>query len=61
MLDPAMNPWDCCALVPILVEVGGAFTDWTGTQRIDGGDAYSTNGRLHHALGRHLAGVPQLR
>ena len=61
MLDPAMNPWDCCALVPILGEAGGAFTDWTGTKRIDGGDAYSTNGRLHHALGRHLAGVPRLR
>ena len=23
MLDPAMNPWDCCALVPILQEAGG--------------------------------------
>jgi histidinol phosphatase-like enzyme (inositol monophosphatase family) len=47
MLDPAMNPWDCCALVPILQEAGGRFTDWTGAARIDGGDAFSTNGVLH--------------
>lgn len=50
MLDPAMNPWDCCALVPILAEAGGRFTDWTGASRVDGGDAFSTNGRLHLAL-----------
>jgi histidinol phosphatase-like enzyme (inositol monophosphatase family) len=60
MLDPAMNPWDCCALVPILQEAGGAFTDWTGAARVDGGDAYSTNGRLHALVGRHLAKVPRL-
>jgi histidinol-phosphatase len=50
MLDPAMNPWDCCALVPILQESGGAFTDWTGAPRIDGGDAFSTNGALHSSV-----------
>jgi histidinol-phosphatase len=61
MLDAAMNPWDCCALVPILQEAGGAFTDWTGAARIDGGDAYSTNGRLHAAVGRHLARAPLRR
>jgi hypothetical protein len=61
MLDAAMNPWDCCALVPILREAGGAFTDWTGAARIDGGDAYSTNGRLHAAIGRHLAKAPLRR
>jgi len=60
MLDPAMNPWDCCALVPILQEAGGSFTDWTGAARVDGGDAYSTNGRLHALVGRHLASVPRL-
>jgi histidinol phosphatase-like enzyme (inositol monophosphatase family) len=50
MLDPVMNPWDCCALVPILQEAGGRFTDWTGSVRIDGGDAVSTNGRLHEEI-----------
>ena len=47
MLDPVMNPWDCAALLPILREAGGAFTDWTGINRIDGGDAVSSNGVLH--------------
>lgn len=46
MLDPRMNPWDCAALVPILIEAGGTFTDWTGRTTIHGKDAVSTNGRL---------------
>lgn len=50
MIDPAMNPWDCAALVPILREAGGRFTDWTGVERIDGGDAVGTNGVLHDAV-----------
>jgi histidinol phosphatase-like enzyme (inositol monophosphatase family) len=50
MIDPAMNPWDCAALVPILREAGGRFTDWTGAERIDGGDALGTNGALHQAV-----------
>jgi len=50
MIDPAMNPWDCAALVPILREAGGRFTDWTGAERIDGGDAVGTNGGLHEAV-----------
>ena len=44
MLDAVMNPWDCAALLPILDESGGRFTDWRGQARIDGGDAVSTNG-----------------
>ena len=47
MLDPRMNPWDCAALIPIVEEAGGRFTDWQGRVTIDGGDALSTNGALH--------------
>jgi histidinol phosphatase-like enzyme (inositol monophosphatase family) len=50
MLDARMNPWDCAALVPILEQAGGRFTDWRGRVAIDGGDAISTNGRLHDEL-----------
>jgi histidinol-phosphatase len=50
MLDPRMNPWDCAALIPILQEAGGRFTDWKGQVTIDGGDAVSTNGALHEDL-----------
>lgn len=50
MFDPRMNPWDCAALVPILREAGGTFTDWRGVTRTDGGDAFSTNGPLFDAI-----------
>lgn len=46
MLDPVMNIWDCAALLPIIEEAGGTFTDWTGKRTIDGGNAISTNGPL---------------
>jgi len=46
MLDPIVHPWDCAALLPILEEAGGSFTDWQGRAQIEGGDAFSTNGLL---------------
>lgn len=46
MLDPIMNPWDCAALLPIVREAGGTFTDWNGRVTIAGGHAISTNGVL---------------
>lgn len=50
MLDPIMNPWDCAALVPILREAGGTFTDWDGRENIHAGSAVSTNGALLEPL-----------
>lgn len=55
MIDPRMNPWDCAALIPILEESGGRFTDWQGRVTIDGADAFSTNGALHDATLTRLA------
>ena len=53
MLDPAMNVWDCAALLPILQEAGGTFTDWSGRATIHGANAFSTNGPLFdEVLGR---------
>jgi histidinol phosphatase-like enzyme (inositol monophosphatase family) len=46
MLDPVMNLWDCAALLPILEEAGGTFTDWQGQATIHGGNAISSNGVL---------------
>jgi histidinol-phosphatase len=46
MLDPAMNVWDCAALLPVLEEAGGTFTDWQGRRTIHSGNAVATNGRL---------------
>jgi histidinol-phosphatase len=46
MVDPRMNPWDVAALIPIVEEAGGAFTDWTGKVTIHGGNGVSVNARL---------------
>ena len=46
MLDPVMNIWDCAALLPIVQEAGGTFTDWDGKRTINGGNAVATNGLL---------------
>jgi len=46
MFDPQMNPWDCAALLPILEEAGGTFTDYKGTATVYGADAISTNSAL---------------
>jgi histidinol-phosphatase len=46
MLDPVMNVWDCAALLPIMEEAGGTFTDWQGERTIYGQNAISTNGVL---------------
>lgn len=50
MLDPIMNIWDCAALMPIVEEAGGTFTDWYGNRTIDGGNAIATNGLLLDAV-----------
>ena len=46
MLDAVMNVWDCAALLPVVEEAGGTFTDWRGRRTIRGGNAVSTNGAL---------------
>jgi len=57
MLDPVMNAWDCAALLPIVREAGGRFSDWTGAARIDGGDAVSTNEALNGRVLELLRGA----
>jgi fructose-1,6-bisphosphatase/inositol monophosphatase family enzyme len=52
MLDPVMNVWDCAALMPIVQEAGGTFTDWGGRPTIRGGNAISTNGLLFEQVMR---------
>lgn len=50
MLDPLMSPWDCAALLPVLQEAGGTFTDWSGRPTIYGSEAIATNGALLPAV-----------
>ncbi|GAB4209364.1 MAG: inositol monophosphatase family protein [Roseiflexaceae bacterium] len=56
MLDPQMSVWDCAALLPVLEEAGGSFTDWRGTPTIHGGEAIATNGALLDAVLRTVRG-----
>jgi histidinol-phosphatase len=44
MIDPAMNVWDAAAILPILEEAGGTFTDWQGRATIHSGEGIATNG-----------------
>jgi histidinol-phosphatase len=46
MLDPVMNVWDCAALLPVVEEAGGSFTDWQGRRTIHSGNSVATNGTL---------------
>jgi histidinol phosphatase-like enzyme (inositol monophosphatase family) len=43
-LDGAMHVWDAAALLPILQEAGGTYTDWRGTPTIDNGEGLGSNG-----------------
>jgi fructose-1,6-bisphosphatase/inositol monophosphatase family enzyme len=52
MLDPAMNVWDCAALLPVIEEAGGTFTDWRGARTIHGGNSVATNGALYEEVMR---------
>ncbi|MCD0458454.1 histidinol-phosphatase [Roseiconus lacunae] len=50
MVDPICNAWDVAAILPVVVESGGKFTDWKGNPTVRGGDGIGTNGRLHDAV-----------
>lgn len=55
MLDAAMNVWDCAALLPVIEEAGGRFTDWSGRRTIRGGNAVATNALLFEEVRRVIA------
>ena len=44
MVDAIMNVWDAAAILPVMVESGGTFTDWQGNPTIHGGEGVGTNG-----------------
>jgi fructose-1,6-bisphosphatase/inositol monophosphatase family enzyme len=46
MVDDLMNPWDAAAVLPLVTEAGGAFTDWRGRATAFGGDVIATNAAL---------------
>ncbi|HEX6051136.1 MAG TPA: histidinol-phosphatase [Gemmatimonadaceae bacterium] len=57
MVDDLMSPWDAAALVPVVREAGGEFSDWNGRVTPFGSGAVATNGRLAATVRARL-GVP---
>lgn len=54
MLDSWVKVWDCAALLPIIEEAGGTFTDWAGQRTIHSTHALSTNGFLFEDITKIL-------
>jgi histidinol-phosphatase len=46
-VEAVVNLWDLAAVQPIVEEAGGRFTDFAGVAHPDGGNAVSSNGRVH--------------
>ena len=57
MVDNLMSPWDAAALVPVVREAGGEFSDWEGRVTAFGDGAMATNAALAASLRARL-GVP---
>ncbi len=47
MFDPELSIWDAAALLPILKEAGGIFSDVNGKETIHSGNGFSTNKNLY--------------
>lgn len=56
-MDAIMALWDNAALLPVIEEAGGRFTNWRGERTIAKGDAVATNGLLHDEVLALLAGA----
>jgi histidinol-phosphatase len=54
MADELLSPWDAAALLPIIQEAGGSFTDWTGKVTAFGAGGLATNAQLSDAVRREL-------
>ena len=57
MVDNLMAPWDAAALVPVIREAGGEFSDWDGRVTPFGNGSIATNGALA-SLVRERLSVP---
>lgn len=57
MVDNLMSPWDAAALVPVIREAGGEFSDWNGRVTAFGSGSIATNGSLASTIRARL-GVP---
>ena len=61
MVDDVISDWDGAALMPIVEEAGGVFTDWRGRSTPFGGDAIASNKDLATVVREVLAPASTLR
>lgn len=54
MVEPELSVWDVAALIPVVTEAGGTFTDLSGAVDPAGGSGVASNGHLHQELLRRL-------
>ncbi|MEO6467753.1 MAG: histidinol-phosphatase [Acidimicrobiia bacterium] len=58
-VEPIVNLWDLAALLVVVEEAGGRFTNLDGVRTADGGSAVSSNGLLHdEVLARLVEATP---
>ncbi len=56
MMDPRLHVWDAAAVMVVVEEAGGAFTDWTGARTAAGAGGIATNGALAAQVRAALCG-----
>jgi myo-inositol-1(or 4)-monophosphatase len=49
MIDPIVSHWDVSSPALLVREAGGAWTDFSGNQKLTN-EAISSNGKIHQAL-----------
>ena len=55
MVDNLMSPWDAAALIPVIREAGGEYSDWAGQVTAFGDGAMATNAALAGSVRKRLA------
>ncbi|OJF10805.1 histidinol-phosphatase [Couchioplanes caeruleus] len=55
MVEPELSLWDVAALIPIVTEAGGSFTDLAGHRAPGDGSSIASNGHLHEEILERLA------
>lgn len=55
MVEHGVHVWDVAAILPIIEEAGGRFTDWDGNRTIHRPDVLISNGKLHDEVLRILS------
>jgi histidinol-phosphatase len=55
MTDPVLSPWDAAALLPVIAEAGGVYTDWRGcVTAFAGAGVVATNAALAEEIRSRL-------